>query len=241
MSPLVRQKTADSVAEHITAQLLDGTLRGGDRLEVEAIAAELGVSRAPVREALVQLERDGLVTQGFHRRAFVAQFDAATVSQAFELYALLNGWASAQAAALHDEKTLEVLVAATAKIAAAKTAPSMEQHTRTFRRAVNVSVAGPHLRALLRSFSGLIPTASRLAMPSILEEVRQDFLSELEAHKAGDGILAAKIAATQGRRIGQQAVVVLQNRGVLSETPSSSRWAQELTADQLLAAMADLA
>jgi DNA-binding GntR family transcriptional regulator len=237
----MRQKTADAVAEHITSLLLDGTLRGGDRLDVEAIAAELGVSRAPVREALAQLERDGLVTQSFHRRPFVARFDAATVTQAFELYALLNGWASGQAAARQDPKLLDILVTTAERIAAVRTPSEMEEHTRTFRKAVNVSVAGPHLRALLRSFSGLIPAASRLAMPNILEEVRQDFLSEVDAHRAADSLRAASIAAAQGRRIGREAVAVLKARGVLADAEPPGAWVEELTADQLVAAMSDLA
>jgi len=241
MSPLVRQKTADAVAEHITGLLLEGKLRGGDRLEVEAFAAELGVSRAPVREALAQLERDGLVTQSFHKRPFVSQFDAATVTQAFELYALLNGWASGQAAARRDEKVLATLIATAEKIATVRSPASMEEHTRAFRKTVNLSVAGPHLRALLRSFSGLIPAASRLAMPNILDEIREDFLAELAAHRAADGLRAGSIAAAQGRRIGQEAVAVLQGRGVLSASDPFSRWSDDLPSDQLLAVMADLA
>lgn len=235
MSPIVRQRTADAVAEHITEQLLDGRLRGGARIDVDAVAQELGVSRAPVREALAQLERDGLVTQSFHRRAFVSRFDSATVGQAFELYALLNGWASGKAAARHDPAVLATLEAVGRRIADARTPLEMEEHTRSFRRVLNVSVAGPHLRALLRSFAGLIPAASRLAVPSIIDDVRRDFRDELDAHRAGDARGAAAVAAGQGRRIGREAVSILQQRGILDDAPPAPAWGD----DDLLAAIAE--
>ena len=157
----------------------------------------------------------------------MAPFDGSTVGQGFELYALLNGWASGEAATRHDPSTLVALSCTYERITAATDADALELEGREFRRIVNVSVAGPHLRALLRSFSGLVPTASRLAIPHLLTEVPRHFGEELAAHRAGDGELASTAAAALVRLIGQQAVAVLQDRGVLSEggpsAPSTPR------------------
>ena len=49
---LIRTKTSEAVADHILGLLFDGTLRTGDRIDIDGIAASLGVSRVPVREGL---------------------------------------------------------------------------------------------------------------------------------------------------------------------------------------------
>jgi DNA-binding GntR family transcriptional regulator len=57
-----------------------GDLRSGNRIDFDAVGAELGVSRLPVREALVILERDGLVSTVPHRGTFVEPFDAESIT-----------------------------------------------------------------------------------------------------------------------------------------------------------------
>ena len=52
---------AEAVYEHIRDAVVDGGLLPGDKLVQEQLAAELGVSRTPVREALTALSREGLV------------------------------------------------------------------------------------------------------------------------------------------------------------------------------------
>src|SRR5579871_5360532 len=89
--------------------LFDGQLRPGDRIDLDAIAEQLGVSRAPVREALLALQRDGIIEMPYHRGAFVAPFDAGTIREAFELYGLLNALTSARVARAGDPETLAEL------------------------------------------------------------------------------------------------------------------------------------
>ena len=56
-----RPPTSEQVSEHVRRLIFDGELHPGDRIPQDAIAAELGVSRIPVREALIEMARDGLV------------------------------------------------------------------------------------------------------------------------------------------------------------------------------------
>ena len=74
---LIRSKTSDEVAERLLEMIFAGELQSGDRIDLDAVAEQLGVSRAPVREALLALERDGVIEMPYHRGAFVARFDAA--------------------------------------------------------------------------------------------------------------------------------------------------------------------
>lgn len=60
--PLQRQRLADEISDRLARAIRSGDLEPGTRLVEARLARELGVSRAPVREALRQLERSGLAT-----------------------------------------------------------------------------------------------------------------------------------------------------------------------------------
>ena len=68
-------------------RILRGDFPDGEPLRQDALAEELGVSRIPVREALRQLEAEGLVTFSPHRGAIVSTLSLAEVEELFELRA----------------------------------------------------------------------------------------------------------------------------------------------------------
>lgn len=68
-------------------RILGGEYPEGEPLRQDALADELGVSRIPVREALHQLEAEGLVTFNPHRGAVVSSLSLAEISELFELRA----------------------------------------------------------------------------------------------------------------------------------------------------------
>ncbi|WP_168735144.1 GntR family transcriptional regulator [Pseudothauera rhizosphaerae] len=70
----------------------------GMQLKEEHLAAELGVSRSPVRAALRRLESDGLICVEAHRGAFVAEWTDRDVDEVFDLRAVLEAHAAALAA-----------------------------------------------------------------------------------------------------------------------------------------------
>ncbi len=83
-SPLNRGLAADIVLRLRTA-IVHGYFGPGERLREEGLAKSLGVSRGPVREALSQLEREGLVVIQRNRGTFVARL---TREDADEIYSL---------------------------------------------------------------------------------------------------------------------------------------------------------
>ena len=70
-SQIVRTSSGEQIASHIRWLIFDGSLRPGMRVPQDTIARNLGVSRIPVREALIVLEREGWVTIEMHRCAFI--------------------------------------------------------------------------------------------------------------------------------------------------------------------------
>lgn len=217
---LVRSKTSDGVTERLLEMIFAGELAPGDRIDLDALAEQLGVSRAPVREALLSLERDGVIEMPYHRGAFVARFDAGTIREAFELYGLLNALTSARVARRRDPAVVDALERAAEEVGRARGVQEFESAAREFRRVLNVAAGGPHLRGLLRTFGGLLPVASRLSMDRSVDEERTLIAAEFEAISAGDSERASEIALEHLRLLGEYAVETLRSRGVLQPDES---------------------
>lgn len=81
---------AASAADAIRRKIFDGQLEDGEPLRQDLLAAEFGISRTPVREALVQLEAEGLVKIEPHKGAVVAGTSLASVEETFELREVLE-------------------------------------------------------------------------------------------------------------------------------------------------------
>jgi DNA-binding GntR family transcriptional regulator len=80
-----QQGTPEIVATILREAILRGILQGGQPLHQEEIAAQLGVSRLPVREALRQLEQEGLVVYRLNRGATVSELSATEVQEIYEI------------------------------------------------------------------------------------------------------------------------------------------------------------
>ncbi len=85
--PLERQTVASLTVTRLREGILRGTYPEGEPLRQDAIADEFGVSRIPVREALRQLEAEGLVTFSPHRGAVVSSLSLAEIEEVFSLRA----------------------------------------------------------------------------------------------------------------------------------------------------------
>jgi DNA-binding GntR family transcriptional regulator len=75
----------DVVATELRRQILDGTLRQGERLIEDRLAEQLGVSRNPIREALRMLEAEGFLDVTARRGCFVATLSADQADDLFEV------------------------------------------------------------------------------------------------------------------------------------------------------------
>lgn len=93
------------VREQIEDDIVEGRLHPGDQLHMDAIAAQYGVSRTPVREALQQLEASGLVKVWPKKGTYVATISTADLIEMFEVMAELEAMC-ARLAARRADKTL---------------------------------------------------------------------------------------------------------------------------------------
>lgn len=79
-----------AAADEIRRRILSGEFPEGFQLKQDALAEDFGMSRIPIREALVQLESEGFVKILPHRGAQVSELSPAEIRELFELRALLE-------------------------------------------------------------------------------------------------------------------------------------------------------
>lgn len=99
----------DQTEDVLRRQILSGERAPGERLNEVQIAAELAVSRGPVREAMQRLSRDGLIRFEPHKGAFVRRLGPAEVVSLFEVRISLETTAAGLAAERRTTKDLTQL------------------------------------------------------------------------------------------------------------------------------------
>jgi DNA-binding GntR family transcriptional regulator len=88
---IVRPKSlTEMVADEVRTRIIDGRIRLGAGLSEQSLAAELGISKTPVREALLQLKQEGLVQVQPQRGTYVFRLEAEQVTQISELRDVLE-------------------------------------------------------------------------------------------------------------------------------------------------------
>jgi DNA-binding GntR family transcriptional regulator len=98
LTPTVKRSLADDVVDRLRNAIFHGSFKPGEALREEQLAAMLDVSRGPVREALVQLEREGLVIVRRHRGATVARLSRSDLEDVYSLRLALERLAVQRAA-----------------------------------------------------------------------------------------------------------------------------------------------
>jgi DNA-binding GntR family transcriptional regulator len=100
------------VEDKLRAAIAVGRFKPGEKLTERHLCELTGVGRTSIREALRQLEAEGLVTAHPHRGPVVSSISPDEARQLYAVRALLEGYAGRQAALLRDEKIIEELYAA---------------------------------------------------------------------------------------------------------------------------------
>jgi DNA-binding GntR family transcriptional regulator len=141
---------APTAYDRIRQAIVEGRYRPGTRLIEQRIAAELDLSRTPVREALRALEAEGLVVSYVNRGSVVRPIEVGDLRDLYELRARLESFAAFRAARLRTDAELDTMDAA----------------MRAYRSAVSTASAGDleGLRAITAAnsqFHGAVMDAAR--------------------------------------------------------------------------------
>jgi DNA-binding GntR family transcriptional regulator len=93
-----RPAMAETVLTQMRQAILDGLIPPGSRIRQEELADRFGVSRIPIREALLTLEREGLLQTRGGRGMVVAPLDPALINDIYEVRQAMDGYVSASLA-----------------------------------------------------------------------------------------------------------------------------------------------
>lgn len=88
--PVSRQTMAGMLVDALRERILSFEIPEGSQLRQDSLANEFGVSRIPVREALLQLEGEGLVTQSAHKGYTVTTLSLDEIREVFDLRAVIE-------------------------------------------------------------------------------------------------------------------------------------------------------
>lgn len=92
MAKVGRQSLTDQIVTELRHRIINGQLPEGTPLRQEKLAAELGVSRVPLREAIRQLEAEGLVVSELHKGTVVSSLSLEEIEELFEIRLRLETW-----------------------------------------------------------------------------------------------------------------------------------------------------
>lgn len=207
-------KEKDLVVSHVVNLVLTGKLRSGDRVDRNEIAHELGLSRVPIQEAVVQLEHDGILSTRYHRGAFVERFDEGVVREHHEVYGLLSGVASGRAASASNPKIVDRLDSLVNGMRSNIESRAFQESAWQFRRVINDEYAGPRLHAAIRASEAFIPRTFWTAYLGNHDEMLPSYEAEASAIRIGDADDARTACVERSEVMARIMLAELVRRGV---------------------------
>jgi DNA-binding GntR family transcriptional regulator len=177
-----RRVTSDYIADALREAINSGSLADGEVLNQVAIAERFGVSRVPVREAMRELQAEGLIQAASHRRAVVRSLSLERLSEIYEVRALLEGYLVVKAMPGIDAARLKKL-------------RSLEQKLmKTFDH-------GAWLKLNARFHQMLFETAESVTAQELVEQLRMRGERYTKMWSRGLGIDRVQEAGEEHRRI----------------------------------------
>ncbi|MCR6670748.1 GntR family transcriptional regulator [Devosia ginsengisoli] len=101
-APILHRKKADLVYEYLREQIINGSYAPGQRMTLQDLSNELGLSHMPVREALLRLERENLLASEPHKGMRVVRPSLKAAKELFEIRCELEGLAAFRACRAHE-------------------------------------------------------------------------------------------------------------------------------------------
>lgn len=195
------EKTSAAAARVLREAILSGELRPHEHLGEQSLARRLGLSRTPIREALLILQADGLIEMAPNRPAVVRGFSAEDLREMHSLRALLEGYAARTAATRLTDGALGELRESCRRYGKLRSEdhnlPKLVAENFTFHQIITTAAASPRLEALIRQTTAvpLIYRSYLTYSATNRETAWRHHLAILEKLEAGDA-KGAELAMT---------------------------------------------
>lgn len=210
-----RRSSGAQVAEHIRNLIFTGVLRQGDHVRQDEIAEELGVSRIPVREAIIVLDREGWVTNELHRGAFVHGLDEVSVRDHYGILGMLYGFAAARATERGSDEGISRLRTAERALYTAIEPSAVLDANEVFLRQIFALAQSSRLRAMSRLMVGIVPGNFFELVPGSVAPQKKGISAVYRAVKARDGASAEAAFVSLLEQHGERVVAMLRSRNIL--------------------------
>ncbi len=175
----------DVAYEAIKEAILSNNIKAGEKLTESSISSQLGISRGPIREALRQLERDGLVQSQPYRGTVVAEFSTEEADKVYiPIRQLVEEYACQRAAELFTEEDYQFLNECICKMDAACAQRDLEAASRedaAFHRYIVVRCTSGMLTSIWDSLSAHF--YGRIFFQNRLKEEKPEFSYIPEEHR----------------------------------------------------------
>jgi DNA-binding GntR family transcriptional regulator len=185
----MRPQLSEEVAGHLRTLIMSGRVRPGERIRLEEVAEQLGVSITPVREALLTLRGEGMVELEPRRGYVVAPMSRQDILDVFTLQGDIAGELAARVAARITASELAELSTLDRKLGTAtrtRRVTDIERLEFEFHRTVNRFAGARKLSWLLHTATRYTPARFLSSDPGWRATMRTDHEALLAAFAAGD-------------------------------------------------------
>jgi DNA-binding GntR family transcriptional regulator len=200
---LSRPQLSDEVATHLREAIMSGSLQPGQFVRLDAVAAELGVSVTPVREALLALRGEDMVELEPRRGFVVSPLSRQDVEDMFRLQADLAAQLVARATDLISDEQLRHVALVAEELAAAQGHQELSALEYEFHRLINKAAGSRKLARFLDMATRYTPARVYTGDPQWRVQVVTDHNAILAALRARDGD-AARAAVFRHVKDGEQ-------------------------------------
>jgi len=214
MTDVLSRTVAERATDALRSRILSGGYAPGAPLRQDAVAAELGVSRIPLREALNHLQAEGLVAGAAHRGFVVRGVSRAEAEEIFGLRLQLEPKAVALGARLANDEERGATAKALGKLNAAAAARQLDIAA-DLNRLFHVSLILPKRSPLTAELLTRLHAASQRYVSLHLspdgrdEKARAEHETLYASWCAGDGATAARITTEHVERTRQDLLAAI--------------------------------
>jgi DNA-binding GntR family transcriptional regulator len=210
-----RRSSGEQVAAYIRGLVFQGDLRRGDRIRQDDLATTLGLSRIPVREAIIALAREGWVTSEPHRGAFVNGLDRSSIADHYEMLGLLYGLTARRATERASDEVLAKLIPLQKSLQAATDLSDFYHANEQLIRQMFSAAASPRLSAVGRVMTPVVPGNFFEVVPGAVADQRKGIARVVKAIASRDAENAAKEWLRLLDRQGEHVIDLLTERDLL--------------------------
>jgi DNA-binding GntR family transcriptional regulator len=199
------QRVGEVLYRTLRDRIISGELRPGTRLSVPALAEEFHVSRSPVRDAVIRLVQEELVTETMNRGAEVARISRDELVSLYDAREVLEGAAARLATQKYHATLRRTLLALLTEHRAVAEAGDFTRHIEldaAFHREIRQAAQSPVLSRMLDGVQSRVLVAMRsTSITGGMVQAVNDHQAIFEAIGAGDAEDAERIARAHIQRL----------------------------------------